>query len=222
MKITLVCNCGLLIEAGGAALLIDAPNGKLPPFGQFPPQALQALLAAQPPYDHLAGVCFTHRHADHYDAAAVERLRAARPDVSVLLPEGEQGAFAAGAFTVEYAQTPHVPVPPELMLPHWSLLVRGGGRIVYVTADSVPDAALHRALLAGRTADAAFWNSQVLAHPETRELLNTCARRNFIYHIPTDTPDPSGIRRKCERDWSRYGRELPTTQLLYCGGEIEL
>ena len=80
MKITLVCNCGLLIEAGGAALLIDAPHGKLPPFGQFAPQALQALLAAQPPYDHLAGVCFTHRHADHYDAAAVERLRAADCD----------------------------------------------------------------------------------------------------------------------------------------------
>ena len=34
MKIALVCNCGLLIEAGGAALLIDAPNGKLPPFGR--------------------------------------------------------------------------------------------------------------------------------------------------------------------------------------------
>ena len=220
MKITLVCNCGLLIDAGGAALLIDAPNGKLPPFGQFPPEEAQKLLAAHPPYDRLVGVCFTHCHADHYDAAAVERLRAARPDVPVLLPKTERGAFAVGAFTVEYAQFPHVPVPPELMLPHWVLLVHGGGKTVYITADAVPDAALHRAVLAGRTADAAFWNSQMLAHPETRALLNTCARRNFIYHIPTDTPDPSGIRRKSERDWSRYSAELPTTQLLHCGAQI--
>ena len=222
MKITLVCNCGLLIEAGGAALLIDAPCGHLPPFGAFPEEALRKLLSAQPPYDRLAGVCFTHRHPDHYDAAAVERLRAARPDVPVLLPEGERGTFAAGAFTIEYAQIPHVPVPAELMLPHWALLVCGGGRALYITADAVPDADRHRAVLAGRTADAAFWNSQVLAHPETRALLNACARRNFIYHIPTDTPDPSGIRRKCERDWSRRSDELPTTQLLYCGGEIEV
>ncbi len=222
MRITLVCNCGLLIEAGGAALLIDAPCGHLPPFGAFPEEALRKLLSAQPPYGRLAGLCFTHRHPDHYDAAAVARLCAARPEVPVLLPEGERGTFAAGAFTIEYAQIPHVPVPAELMLPHWALLVCGGGRALYITADAVPDADRHRAVLAGRTADAAFWNSQVLAHAETRALLNACARRNFIYHIPTDTPDPSGIRRKCDRDWSRYSAELPTTQLLYCGGEIEV
>ena len=146
--------------------------------------------------------------------AAVERLRAARPDVPVLLPEGERGAFAAGAFTIEYAQTPHVPVPPELMLLHWSLLVRGGGRTIYVTADSVPDAALHRARLAGRTADAAFWNSQYLSYPETRALLRGCAGVSYIYHMPVDDADVSGIRRKCERNMQRFGAELPNVRVL--------
>ncbi len=223
MRIRLVCNCGLLIEAEGAALLVDAPNAVFSPFAHFSETELAKLLAAQPPYDRLCGVCFTHTHPDHYDADGVARLRAARPDVPVLLPDGADGVWRAGeAFRVEYAAVPHTPVPADLMTPHQVLLVTCGGRTLYITADAASDAERHREILAGRTADAAFWNGQYLSHPETRALLLECARQNYIYHIPTDEVDASGIRRKCVHNMERYGAALGSTQLLFCGSVLEI
>lgn len=223
MKIELVCSCGLLIQTQGAALLVDAPNAVFPPFGHFAQAALETLLTAQPPYDRLCGVCFTHTHPDHFDADAVARLRAARPDVPVLLPDGTDGVWQAGAaFRVEYAAVAHTPVAPALMTAHQVLLVTCGDRTLYITADAAPDTARHREILAGRRVDAAFWNGQYLSHPETRGLLLESARRSFIYHIPVDEADSSGIRRKCVRNMERYGAQLPGVQLLPCGSALEI
>ena len=41
MRITLLCSCGLLLEHAGESLLIDAPNGSLPPFYEFPDAEMQ-------------------------------------------------------------------------------------------------------------------------------------------------------------------------------------
>ena len=80
--------------------------------------------------------------------------------------------------------------------------------------DAAPDAEAHRRILNGRTADAAFWNSQYLSYPETRALLRGCAGVSYIYHMPVDDADVSGIRRKCERNMQRFGAELPNVRVL--------
>lgn len=222
MTITLVCNCGLLIREGSSALLVDAPNGVFAAFAAFAQDALQSLISAQPPYDALCGVCFTHTHPDHFDADALARLRAARPDVPVLLPTGSDGVWTSGAFTVQYAALAHTPVAPELETAHQVLCIACGGKLVYVTADAAPDVARHRAILAGRVADAAFWNGQYLSHAQTRALLRAGARRNFVYHLPTDAADVSGIRRKAERNMARFAEELNTVTLLPCGSTVTI
>lgn len=217
MKITLVCNCGLLLECGVHKLLIDAPNGPLPPYYEFPEAEFQKLIAVQPPYDGSLAFAFTHTHSDHFCRDKLRRVLGARPQTKVFLPDEaapDAGAVQLGGFTIEFYRFLHMPVPKNLAVDHFVLLVRYGGETVYITADAQTDADLHRAILAGRRCDAAFWNGLYLSYEQTRELLHEAANQNYIYHVPIDPRDVSGIRRKCERNMMRHSSELSGVTVL--------
>lgn len=217
MKITLVCSCGLLLECGEQKLLVDAPNGLLSPFYEFPDTELQKLIAAQPPYDGALALAFTHTHLDHFCRNKLGRVLDARPHTSVLLPDAaapDADKVRLGGFTVEFHRFAHMPVPQNLMTEHFVLLVKGGGKTVYITADSEPDAEQHRRILDGRRCDAAFWNGIYLSYATTRELLCEAAEKNYVYHVPIDPADASGIRRKCERNMQRFADELAGVTVL--------
>ena len=44
MRAELLCSCGRLLEHAGSRILIDAPNGTIPPFYEFPDAEMQKLL----------------------------------------------------------------------------------------------------------------------------------------------------------------------------------
>lgn len=217
MRITLVCNCGLLLDAGGQKLLIDAPNAPQAPYYELPAQELSRLIAKKPPYDGLLALGFTHTHPDHYCHSRVAQLQDARPDVAVFVPDAQtpdSGTVHMGCFTVEFHRLEHTPVPENLRCEHFVLLVQAEGKLVYITADAAPDAVLHRRILAGRVCDAAFWNGQYLSHAETRKLLQESAKKNYVYHVPVDPPDASGVRHKCMRNMERFSDELSGVTVL--------
>lgn len=217
MKATLLCSCGLLLEHAGKSLLIDAPNGSLPPFYQFPDTEMERLLDGAGGYGSLCGVLFTHLHPDHYDEKRVDALLRTRGTLTTFLPNKQTPEAliqTAGPFTVECRRFPHMPAPRFPDVAHYVLLVTAGSVSVYITADAVPDAAAHRTVLHGRRPQLAFWNSQSLSYPEMRTLLHEETAQSAIYHMPVDPADQSGIRRKCERNLQRYGAELPNVRVL--------
>ena len=69
MRITLVSNCGLVLEQDGSALLLDALNKQYRCYYGLPPEAFANMLAGKPPYDAVCGILFTHAHPDHYSAS---------------------------------------------------------------------------------------------------------------------------------------------------------
>lgn len=217
MKITLVCNCGLLFEAQGHRILIDGLNSPLAPFYELPQADFEAVLKGEAPYDGPLAIGFTHTHADHFCRDKLRRVLEARKDVRSFVPDAstpEQGRAKFGPFAVEFHKFVHTPVPENLWCEHYVLLVEAEGKRVYVTADAAPDAARHREILNSRRCDAAFWNGQYLSHPQKRELLREVSDRNYVYHIPLDPIDASGIRRKCERNMERFPQELEGVTLL--------
>lgn len=216
MKITLMCSCGLLLEQDEQQLLIDAPNGELLPFTRCPEDVTRAVLAGEKPFDNLQGVLFTHLHPDHYDTAAVGALLGLHR-VQAFLPsweDAEEVQMTAGAFSVRAVRVPHVPAPKFPEVAQYALLVATGEKSVYITADATPDAERHLQILGGCKVDAAFWNSQVLSYPACRAMLSECAKWNYIYHMPIDPADVTGIRRKCERNMVRFGNELKNVSVL--------
>lgn len=217
MTITLLCSCGLLLEHGGQKLLVDAPNGTQEPFYELPDTALQKLIAAQPPFDGALALAFTHTHPDHFCGDKLRRVLDARPQLQVFLPDAatpDAGKLRLGGFTLEFHRFAHTPVPEDLMTEHFVLLISYGGRFIYITSDAAPDVLLHRSVLAGRRCSAAFWNGQYLSHAHTRALLQEAAERNFVYHVPVDASDVSGVRRKCERNLRRFADELGAVTVL--------
>lgn len=216
MKITLVSSCGLVLEQDGSALLVDALNKQFRCYYGLPPETFAQMQAGKPPYDAIRGILFTHAHPDHYSASRTELLRAAC-GAPVFLPQPdtpERLCMQFGPFTVECTRFPHIPVPGFPEITHAVYWISAAGKSAYVTADAQIDTARHRAILHGRRANAAFWNGQYLSHPETRELLLEMAEKNYVYHIPVDEKDACGVRRKCERNMTRFGAELPNVSLL--------
>ena len=210
MKLTLLCNAGLALEAENAMLLVDLPNQAFPPFYALPDDLWERILDREPPYDRVCGFWFTHDHPDHCDLDKVRAYQQRWPEIPVFLPEEKmvRGTVNIGPFRMEYRRMPHAPIPDPP--PHVVTWVTAGERSVYLAADAVLDADAHRAFLKGRKADGAVWNSMYLSRPETRALLRETADRNFICHMPAQRPDSEGLWRKLEMNFKRFGPELET------------
>ena len=126
MRAELLCSCGLLLEHAGSRILIDAPNGAIPPFYCLPEPAMQELLSGSGRFSNLCGLFFTHRHLDHCDPQRVEALLRARGPLSLFMPEAdmpETVVVTAGPFTVECHRFPHISVPKIPDTAHFVLFV---------------------------------------------------------------------------------------------------
>lgn len=217
MNIMLICSCGLLLDQEGQKLLIDGLTQKLPPFYRQPEAEIQKAIRGKGAYQGLCGLAFTHLHPDHYDEDLVrtllehQRIPVYRPDWAA--PDHHR--VKMGPFTIESYRFEHTPVPAQYEdVVHEVLLVSAGSKTVYVSADAQADGDKHRAILQGRTVDAAFWNSQQLSYPDMRAVMRDCARQNYIYHLPTERADVIGYRRKCEKNFQRFPQELQNVTAL--------
>lgn len=215
MKITLICNCGLVFSSGETCLLIDALTQELAPFYRAPESVRQEIVTGTGAYEKTCGLLFTHLHPDHYDKEAAQafaqyHLRAALyvPNRRELPPE----RLTVGSFTVELHRVRHTQVAGYGKSTVDAMIISAEGKSVYVASDSAPEVSLHESVLHGRRMDAAFWNGEMLLYKPEREALCRFAAQNFIYHIPGDPQD--GFRRKMERLRGRYPAELETVRLL--------
>ena len=215
MKITLICNCGLVFSSGETCLLIDALTQELAPFYRAPESVRQEIVTGTGAYEKTCGLLFTHLHPDHYDKEAAQafaqyHLRAALyvPNRRELPPE----RLTVGSFTVELHRVRHTQVAGYGKSTVDVMIVSAEGKRVYVSSDAAPEVSLHESVLHGRRMDTAFWNGEMLLYKPEREALCRFAAQNFIYHIPGDPQD--GFRRKLDRLRGRYPAELETVRLL--------
>lgn len=213
MKITLVCNCGLVLAHPDGTLLLDAVNAAYDGYYALPEAEYARMLAGE--YGKLCGILASHRHADHFDAERAARL-AACADAPLFVPDARTPAHAAaqyGPFSVEFYRVPHMHVPGQTPCDHGVFVISDGARTIYAAADADPQPVRHRQILAGRRVDAAFWSVPYLLYTETRALMREISKKSYVYHIPP-APDLRGMRRKCRRCMQRYADELPSVTLL--------
>lgn len=224
MHISVLCSAGLAITCQDATLLVDLPNESFLPFYTLTQTQWEPILRRNEPYENVCALYFTHTHPDHYDQGRVEAYRNAWPDIPCFLPQEhpEEGVFRAGPFEISYCRLEHAPMD-EPVPPHVVTWIRAGEQTLYVAADAKLDLEVHRSFLRGRRADAAFWNSMYLSRPETRQLLQETAARNYIYHMPQTRPDNFGLWKKCENNCRRYADELcHVTVIEHYPWEIEI
>lgn len=215
MKITLICNCGLVFSSGETCLLIDALTQELAPFYRAPESVRQEIVTGTGAYEKTCGLLFTHLHPDHYDKEAAQAFAQHHPDATLYIPNRRElppERLSIGSFTVELHRVRHTQVAGYGKSTVDAMIISAEGKSVYVASDSAPEVSLHESVLHGRRMDAAFWNGEMLLYKPEREALCRFAAQNFIYHIPDDPQD--GFRRKLERLRGRYPAELETVRLL--------
>lgn len=215
MKITLICNCGLVFSSGETCLLIDALTQELAPFYRAPESVRQEIVTGTGAYEKTCGLLFTHLHPDHYDKEAAQAFAQHHPDATLYIPNRRElppERLSIGSFTVELHRVRHTQVAGYGKSTVDAMIISAEGKSVYVASDSAPEVSLHESVLHGRRMDAAFWNGEMLLYKPEREAPCRFAAQNFIYHIPGDPQD--GFRRKLERLRGRYPAELETVRLL--------
>ena len=215
MKITLICNCGLVFSSGGELLLIDALTQELAPFYRGPESVRQEIVTGTGAYEKTCGLLFTHLHPDHYDKEAAQAFAQYHLRAALYVPNRRElppKRLSIGSFTVELHRVWHTQVAGYGKSTVDAMIISAEGKSVYVASDSAPEVSLHESVLHGRRMDAAFWNGEMLLYKPEREALCRFAAQNFIYHIPGDPQD--GFRRKLERLRGRYPAELETVRLL--------
>ena len=225
LRLTALCNAGVLMEYGESALLVDGVARDFEGFTGLPGAEFRRMLAGEGAYGRLCGAVFTHRHPDHCDEKRTALLRQKHPECPFFLPNEKtfsSGCIRCGPFSVSYCETPHMPQTLAAVR-HFSLLVRAGDETVYFAGDAVPDAALHRQVLGGVRPAYVFVNPVYLGKAEIRALLSELApRRIFVNHIPFDLSEKNSIRRKAERSIARYAPELPPLTLIRSYPEVLL
>ena len=213
MKITLVCNCGLVLTHPDGTLLLDAVNAAYDGYCALPEAEYARMLAGG--YGKICGVLASHQHADHFDAERAAHL-AARADAPLFVPDARTPAHVSaqyGPFSVEFYRVPHMHVPGQAPCDHGVFVISDGARTIYAAADADPQSARHRQIIAGRHVDAAFWSVPYLLYTETRALMQEISEKSYVYHLPP-APDARGVRRKCARCMQRYADELSGVTLL--------
>lgn len=209
MNITLLCNAGLALECHGEILLVDLPNHDLPPYYPLPEEMWDRIMIGERPYDRVCGLFFSHDHPDHMHKEKLAAFQAAHPDIPVFIPtfDKDEGIIEMGPFLIRWKLAPHAPLPWTLP-PHVISWMEADGECLYLPADAALDVRIHDVFLNSRKADCAIWNAMYLSRPDTRELMHRAARRNYIYHMPANLDDKTGIWRKCRSNLQRYPDEL--------------
>ncbi len=217
LKLTALCNAGVLMEYEGCSILVDAIGADFGGFTGLSGEIYQCVHDGSGPFRQLCGVFFTHCHPDHFDLPRVRALCAARPECRFFIPDEKTlsfGCIQSGPFSVMYYETPHM-LQDFAQVRHFVLLVMAGESSIYFAADAVLDAPLHRMLLSDAHPNYIFVNPVYLAVRETRELLiELKPQRIYAYHIPFDLSEQNGIRRKARRTIARYGAVLPPVTLV--------
>lgn len=179
MKLTYICNQGILLEENGAKLLIDAPTRP----EHYEPRHRylctteaqdRAIETGKPPFDGLEAMLFTHTHGDHFwDEGVAARLawdtrvHACVPwsDTKLLTalqsasfmhlhwlhPDsmGMPSEFVFGPFRVTAFPTRHIGTIFANEV-HFAYLVRCGEHRIFHAGDTIPNGELYtRLALAG-------------------------------------------------------------------------
>ena len=99
LEVTYIANEGFLIAVGSSKVMIDALHNNPWGYQSTPDEALEAMIAGQPPFDGVDLLIASHDHADHFNARWVHRYLLHQPDVVFVSSERAVNALedSAGA-----------------------------------------------------------------------------------------------------------------------------
>jgi L-ascorbate metabolism protein UlaG (beta-lactamase superfamily) len=94
LRVTYLANEGVLVQGGGARVLVDALfRDGLDPYARHSPGVQEALETGKEPFDGVGVALATHFHLDHWDAGAISRFLRSNPRALFASTEHGTGMF---------------------------------------------------------------------------------------------------------------------------------
>jgi L-ascorbate metabolism protein UlaG (beta-lactamase superfamily) len=116
LKVTLIANAGILVEAGGVTVLVDGiHNEGGHPFSKVSPEDIQLMCKGTDIFANLDYLLFTHEHPDHFTPQIVQQYIQCRPVKGFFLPGEHNGSPELKLLLEELRKR---------AIPHWSLGLR--------------------------------------------------------------------------------------------------
>lgn len=204
IQVTLTANAGTILSQGGRVVAIDALHDrKEGEFRTLSPDEVEgvfARLADCPPDVYLS----THRHADHYSEALVERARRAWPDCLFFTPSGIlriPRTISAPGLEIEPAVLTHDGALYRDFL-NCGFFIRFPGCSILSLGDcATTETDSVRRLIAGRRVDLALLNFPWLCLDHGRATVDDIIDPAAIavIHLPDPSEDDFGYCAAAER-----------------------
>ncbi|MDO4719256.1 MAG: MBL fold metallo-hydrolase [Peptostreptococcaceae bacterium] len=242
MKITLLGNAGIYIEAEGKRILVDGIyKAKGHPFSPLPPDVFWNMKRGVGRYAHADYLLFTHFHPDHYSEEDVIDYLRANAVKKVLLPsrnpqasrlishmEREEVSF----FIFEDRRCKNQPLPSEdffvgaFQCRHLGkqyeavsslcCSIKLEKKTLLFTGDADYDKRCFEKGLGDISVDAVFVNPLFFNHRSGREILREVIRpaKVILYHLPFEKDDKMKFREIVQRDRAKYGEIFPNIAVL--------
>lgn len=139
-KICHIANAGFLFEKADRGVLVDAVMQRddyEKTFALPSPETLSAMEAGTGAFSNVKLVLVTHKHGDHFDAAASLRHIRADADVEYVMPPEAFDLMKSAGMTTEEAKRVHAPLPDWTDGP--ALLEKDGIKLETYRVDHGPD-----------------------------------------------------------------------------------
>jgi L-ascorbate metabolism protein UlaG (beta-lactamase superfamily) len=118
VEITFLANAGFLLRSGRYSVLIDAfLREPYHVYDALPPQTLQDLANARPPFDGLVLALVSHAHPDHFQVRPAEKFLSHNQQAQLISSPQVLSAFKSGAQDFASVQKKLTPVRPQVGLP---------------------------------------------------------------------------------------------------------
>ena len=207
-RVTLIANCGVMIECSGAKIFSDAFHRKKTVNFSTVNEQRQLHMIKSPEFRNADAMIFTHKHADHYSHYLISQTKKLTPGIKLISPvdefEGQTVLVSDrqhidfGKFSADFVKLQH-DGEQYADVPNYGYLLDIGGFTVFNCGDAMlcekhlPD------FLEGRKVDLALMNFPWLTLRKGRKFIEQFIkpRHLMFFHIPFEEDNISGFREAC-------------------------
>ncbi len=207
-KVTLIANCGVMIDCNGAKVFSDAFHRKKTVNFSTVNEERQRHMVSSPEFRNADAMIFTHKHADHYSRFLISQTLKLTPGIKLVSPvsefesqlvlDKEQQHVDFGKFSADFIKLQHDGAQ-YADVPNYGYLLDLGGFTVFNTGDSMLCEQHITEFLQGRKVDLALMNFPWLTLRKGREFIKEYIkpRHLMFFHIPFAEDNLIGYREAC-------------------------
>lgn len=241
LKLTYLCNAGVMIEDAQHKLLIDffCVSNKNGLYRPLDPSILESIQSGQPPFDRVQFLMFTHDHDDHFSADLTSCILENKQDINIISTnqiierinymQGAANDCGTSDFKITASQSIYFNSLSITIYPllhsgakykedqHLAFLINLNGKTVFHVGDASVDESNYNALNLNETdIDLLIAPFPYVGTPSGHKIIKDFIKpkKIAVVHLPRPEADKEGWIKSMHRYFSKRTHDFPATSFL--------